>query len=138
MSTEAEFSRQICRALDQGARTLDADIAERLRAARERALQQVPVMIETHTLVGAGGAARLGLGGTGRNGHDDHAHPIRTLLAIMGLILGVFIAYHWNGFLQAGENEEIDSALLADDLPPKAYLDQGFQAWLDKNSSRAE
>ena len=122
---EAQFARQICRVLDQGTRTLDASIAERLRAARERALLRQPVAVEAFAIVGAGGTAHLG---------GDTFHPLRTLLALLALILGVSVTYYWNGFSSASENEEIDSALLADDLPPNAYLDRGFQAWLEKHS----
>ena len=39
-------------------------------------------------------------------------------------------------FERAAELEEIDSALLADDLPINAYLDKGFQAWLSEHSSQ--
>jgi hypothetical protein len=42
--------------------------------------------------------------------------------------------YYWNAFEQVQENEEIDSALLADELPPSAYLDRGFHAWLERTS----
>lgn len=128
MSLEQQFSRNICRALDRGTQELDPSIAERLRAARERALVHQVVAVETVAILGAGGSAI-------QLGSDDERHPIRTVLAILALLLGVCIAYYWNGFDQALENEEIDSALLADDLPPNAYLDRGFQAWLEKHSS---
>ncbi len=132
MKNEALFARQICRVLDHGTRDIDPSIAERLRAGRERALQHRAVAVESLEIVGAGGTAAWG------GGHDSRSHPIRTLFAILALLLGVSFAYYWNGFDQASENEEIDSALLADDLPPNAYLDQGFQAWLEKRSSAGE
>lgn len=125
MSHEEQFARQLCRVLDRGTRDIDPAIAERLRAARERALHRQVVPVPAYEMVGAGGTARLGLG--------DGAHPFRTLLAIFALLIGVGMAYIWNGFAQADENGEIDSALLADDLPPNAYLDKGFQAWLEKD-----
>ena len=34
---------------------------------------------------------------------------------------------------QGDENEEIDILVLADDLPINAYLDDGFDAWLDQH-----
>lgn len=126
MSREEQFARQICRVLDRGTEELDHVIAERLRAARERALQ--------HQHVGAISPAIVGAGGTALLGGDDEKHPLRTALAILALLLGVSLSYYWNGFSQASENEAIDSALLADDLPPNAYLDKGFQAWLEKDS----
>lgn len=127
MSQEELFARQVCRVLDRGTQSLDHEIAERLRAARERALQHQRVVVHQTALVGAGSTALLG-------DHEER-HPLRTLLAMLALLVGVTLAYVWNGFNQATDNEAIDSALLADDLPPHAYLDKGFQAWLEKDSS---
>ncbi len=128
MNTEQRFAQQICQALDQGTYALDASITERLRAARERALARQFVLATETQIVGAGGTALL-------HGHEDERHPIRMLFAILALLLGFSLAYYWNGFSQADENEAIDSALLADDLPPNAYLDRGFQAWIDQDTS---
>lgn len=130
MSQEELFARQVCRVLDRGAQNLDHEIVERLRAARERALQHQRVLVHQTALVGAGGTALMG-------DHDER-HPLRTLLAMLALLVGVTLAYVWNGFNQATDNEAIDSALLADDLPPHAYLDKGFQAWLEKDSSSGD
>lgn len=128
MNHEEQFARQLCRTLDRGTRELDPLVGERLRAARERALAQRVVRTESIAILGAGGAA-LRLGG------GDERHPVRTLLAILFLLLGVGFAYYWNANEQASDNAAIDSALLADDLPPHAYLDKGFQAWLEKDAS---
>lgn len=125
MSREEQFARQICHVLDRSTEKLDRDIAERLRAAREQAL---------HHHVAALAPAIVSAGGTAVLGSDNERHPLRTSLAILALLLGVALSYYWNGFNQANENEAIDSALLADDLPPTAYLDKGFQAWLEKDS----
>lgn len=126
MSREEQFARQICRVLDRGTQELAPGIAERLRTARAHALQHQPVVADTAEIVGAGGTARIHHG----HGNGDMFHAMRTLLAILALLLGVCLAYYWNGFDQANENEAIDSALLADDLSPNAYLDRGFQAWI--------
>lgn len=134
MNHEEHFARQICRVLNQCVRELDPAIAERLRAARERALQQQTVSVEAFQIVGAGGTARIGHSG---HGGDGESHRLRTLFAILALLLGVSLAYYWNGFDQASENEEIDSALLADELSPNAYLDRGFQAWLSHYAQSA-
>jgi hypothetical protein len=130
MNTEQGFARQICQALDQGTYALDPSITERLRAARERALARQYVLASETRIVGAGGTALL-------HGHEEGHHPVRMLFAILALLLGFSLAYYWNGFSQADENEAIDSALLADELPPNAYLDRGFQAWIDQDSSPA-
>lgn len=127
MNQEELFARQVCRVLDRGMLSLDHEIVERLRAARERALQHQRVVIHEAALVGAGGTALMS--------GDEERHPLRTLLAMLALLLGACLAYVWNGYNQATEHEAIDSALLADDLPPHAYLDKGFQAWLEQDSS---
>lgn len=131
MRHEEHFARQVCRSLEQGTHDLNPAIAERLRAARERALAHRIAAAPSIATFGAGSAV-MQLGG------DERRHPVRTLLAILALLLGVVVAYYWNAFEQASENEEVDSALLADDLPPNAYLDRGFQAWLEKHSSAGD
>ena len=34
-------------------------------------------------------------------GGDDERHPLRTMLAILALLIGVSLSYYWNGFIQA-------------------------------------
>ncbi|WP_172600086.1 DUF3619 family protein [Sulfuricystis multivorans] len=130
MNQEELFARQVCRVLDRETQNLDHEIVERLRAARERALQRQRVLVPKTVLVGADGTALMD-GNEGR-------HPLRIWLAMLALLIGVGLAYVWNGYNQASENEEIDSALLADDLPPHAYLDKGFQAWLEQDSASGD
>jgi hypothetical protein len=59
---------------------------------------------------------------------------VRTAFAVAALVIGATGTYYWNAYSQAQEYEEIDSALLADELPPSAYLDKGFHAWLERGS----
>ncbi|MFN3567203.1 MAG: DUF3619 family protein, partial [Burkholderiaceae bacterium] len=85
MNQEELFARQICRILDRGTQDLDHEIVERLRAARERALQHQRVAIQEPAVVSADGTALLGGG--------EERHPLRTALAILALLLGVGLAY---------------------------------------------
>lgn len=124
-NSEEQFARQLCRALDQRASALDPVVVERLRAARMRALERQPLAITESQIVGTGRTASLT-----HPDQDDSGHPWRTFFAILTMIIGMSVAYYWNSFDEADASEEIDSALLADELPPKAYLDPGFQAWL--------
>lgn len=131
MSREEQLARQICHVLDRGTEKLDHGIAERLRAARERALQRqrVAKLSPAPAIVGAGGTALLG--------GDEEKHPLRTLVLILAIALGMAMSFYWNSFEQVDRNETIDSAILADDLPPNAYLDPGFQAWLSHYAQSA-
>jgi hypothetical protein len=53
----------------------------------------------------------------------------------MVLILLLVVGSGLLGEMQRmAELEEVDSALLSDDLPIDAYLDQGFDAWVQNNS----
>ena len=49
------------------------------------------------------------------------------------LVVGLSSGMLWQADEQMNELEDVDSALLADDLPLDAYTDQGFAAWLDQN-----
>lgn len=122
MNREESLARHFCRILDRGAEDLDPAIAERLRASRARAVGHcaLPAPAGVFSIVGAGATATGG----------DDGHPLRAILAALALVAGIATAYYWNGFEQADANEAIDIALLSDDLPPGAYLDPGFQAWI--------
>lgn len=129
MSPEEQFPRQVCRILDQSTREMDPSVVARLYAARCRALEQrARLACPDAAIVGAGGTASW-LGGGG--------HPVRTMFAMLALAIGMGLAYYWNGFDQVQVNEEVDIALLSDELPPKAYLDPGFQAWLSHYAQSA-
>ena len=123
MNEDTEFGYKTRQILNQGVDDLDRGVADRLRDARKTALncQKVPV-------------AGLRLAGIGRDLEFSVLANARSLVAVLALIVGATGTYYWNAFEQAQEYEEIDSALLADELPPSAYLDRGFQAWLERAS----
>ncbi|MCX7897978.1 MAG: DUF3619 family protein [Rhodocyclaceae bacterium] len=120
---EERLAKAICNNLERSLKDLDPWVTERLRAAREQALALHPAYSTAYEdeIIGRGGSARLAQAG---------GHFWRTAIAILAMVTGIVFAYYWNAFDQSDANEEIDSALLADDLSPKAYLDPGFQAWL--------
>lgn len=127
MNNEYEVGRKIAQSLQQGLSGLDQALVLRLATARQRALERQKTAVAGLSLAGA------------RHIFGDLLLPgARALVAITGLTLGVIGVYYWNAFEQADENEEIDSALLADELPVAAYTDQGFQAWLEHTSQSSE
>ncbi|MDP2826418.1 MAG: DUF3619 family protein [Sulfuritalea sp.] len=123
MNEDTEFGYKARQILNQGLDTLDRDVASRLHQARQKALnnQRVPV----------GG---LRMAGIGHNVELTFFSNARNLVAVVALSVGAMGTYYWNAFEQAQEYEEIDSALLAGELPPSAYLDRGFHAWLERAS----
>lgn len=125
MNTEREFAYKIRHHLNQGAEELDRKMAERLHAARRNALSHQKTA-----------GAQLSLAGMGHMAADVIFPHARAVIAIIGLVAGVIGVSVWNDYQKAAEFEEIDSALLADDLPINAYLDKGFRAWLSEHSSQ--
>jgi hypothetical protein len=120
MSNALEFAFRIRQALDQGADHLDVRTAARLRKSRQAALDRLGRP--------AGGLSLAGVGGFAAGYFSPQA---RGVLAAVMLLFGAVGTYYWNSYQQASEHAEIDSALLADEVPFNAYLDQGFMEWLD-------
>lgn len=123
MNENTEFGYKTRQILNQGVDSLDQEVAGRLHDARQNALRCQRVSVRGLRMAGIGHTVEVAFLANARN-----------LLAVMALSVGVIGTYYWNAFEQAQENEEIDSALLADELPPSAYLDRGFQAWLERAS----
>lgn len=120
MNRELQFAYRVRQALNQGTDSLASATAARLHEARNRALAQQQT---------AGG---LSLAGVGHMATESLSGHFRALLAILALTVGAVGSYYWNSLQRASEHAEIDSALLADEVPFAAYLDQGFIEWLDR------
>ncbi|MFA4969057.1 MAG: DUF3619 family protein [Sulfuritalea sp.] len=123
MNGENEFGYKARQILNQGLDGLDREVAGRLHQARQVALDSQRVPVRGFRLAGMGHSVELAFFSSARN-----------LLAVMALTVGATGTYYWNAFEQVQEYEEIDSALLVDELPPSAYLDRGFHAWLERAS----
>lgn len=111
--------------LNGSLQALDPAITDRLFAARQAALGQQHVLASAHALAGAGQLTW--------NWCSEHLRP--AMLAC-GLLLALACGNYLMSSQRLNDLEEIDSALLADDLPINAYLDPGFHSWLADHSSR--
>lgn len=127
---EIKFANKIRQALNEGSR-VDARIAERLRAARERAIASRKPEREP-ALAWARSTATGVIGGFGGFG----GFSLRLVLPTVLLVVGLVAIYSWQREQTAADIEELDAHLLTDDLPIDAYLDRGFEAWLKKTSSK--
>jgi len=122
---ENQFGDRVRHILNQGLE-LDSAAAERLRLARERALEHqrpepAPALRWADNVLGSlGGWSGLSL---------------RLLLPVALLVAGLATLYSWQQNRQSAEIEEIDALLLTDELPIDAYLDHGFQDWLKKRAA---
>lgn len=122
---EQDLAYKITHYLDTSAGKVDRATAEKLFQARQAALARQKI---------ASGGLRL----AGAGHFSFHFSPpgLRLGLVVVALALAALGVSVWHEFEKAAEYEEIDSALLADDLPINAYLDRGFQAWLEQHSSQ--
>jgi len=124
---EREFSRKIVQALDGGL-DLPAGVLARLTAARARAVESQRRVAPSPALVVVDGiASHL----TGPSQWFMH-----VLLPAMLLVGGLVSLHYWQDSRQSAiavaEAAELDARLLKGDLPIDAYLDHGFQAWLER------
>lgn len=120
---EIRIGNRIRQALNRSAERLPADTTERLRAARERALEARKAERPAFALAADG--VRGGWGG----------FSLRWLLPAAVLVAGLSAVYVWQQTTRAAEVEDVDTRLLTDELPIDAYLDKGFQAWLKKRAA---
>jgi Protein of unknown function (DUF3619) len=123
---EARFALQVAARLTSQAETITPDIGERLRVARELALERGRTLraaqaAESRSTLTSAGAAILGGGWWSRLG---------LALPLAVLFLGLAFIQKTQFDEQVSAAADIDAALLADVVPPKAYGDPGFVEFL--------
>lgn len=119
---ETRLAARVTALLSEPSQSLAPDVIERLRFARERALAQARVARET-AVVHQGGAAVMGrLGGWWSR--------LGAVVPVVALVVGLMAVNQWNQSERAHAAAEIDAVLLSDQLPPSAYADPGFVAFL--------
>lgn len=126
MTQEHETAKKIVEILDQGASKLDAATVAGLASARRRAVG----IAEGRAHVANVELASAGFGRfMAEHLHGRHAWmPTIIALAIVLMIVAVVQKN------TSHEPVEADALLLASDLPPEAYVDKGFDAWLENSS----
>jgi len=127
--TEEHFAYQIRRRLNDSLDELPPATLRRLEAARHHAVDRLAQPIEQPALSLAGQ----------ENRHSSVQHffrfsSARPLLATLALLLGMALAVAWQNQRLITDLEDIDSAVLTDALPPEAFLDNDFAAWLSESS----
>ncbi len=129
-SLEGQVALRLAAALSLGAEALPHDIAERLRFGRERALTLArqqrlgAALVAAPQLVSTSGRSAV-LGGP-----PSLWLRLASALPLVVLVAGLVLIQQHHDFEQISAAAEIDSALLADELPPAAYGDPGFSEFL--------
>ena len=123
------FAYQVKHALDQNLDNLPASTKERLASARKIAMSRKkpePLYMRV---------GRMAIAGHGQI--NDYFHSPLSWLGRVGVITPLLVGalvfvglYQYEKEQRISELAEIDAAVLADDLPVAAYVDQGFNAYL--------
>ena len=120
---EHEFGTKIKEHLNYGAGHLAPDILKALDAACKQALAAYQPAHEPALVLA---------GASGQVSRKTH-HPLRwvAVLLLLAAIAGGIYRQQ-----AVSPDDDVDAALLSGDIPLDAYLDHGFQAWLDRSSQR--
>jgi hypothetical protein len=123
MTREQDTARKIVEVLERGASELDAATCGKLADVRKQA---VAAMVAPETRVQE---AHAGVG----HYISEHMHGQRAWVPMALLLAATLLLFL---VMQQAPREpvEADALLLASELPPEAYLDKGFDAWLENSS----
>ena len=128
---QGRFGLRVAARLSERNRGLPHDISERLRCVREKALERARFVRRTQVAadvqtVGFGAAAVMSAPGS----RSDWWLKIASVLPLIALVGGFMLIQHTYVHSEIAAAAEIDTALLADDVPPAAYSDPGFVEFL--------
>ncbi len=125
---QTRFALRVASHLAEQSEKLPHDLSERLRVAREQAVTRArqvrlaqPAMAPAFQV--SQGSIALGQSPSGWL-------RLASVLPLMLLVLGLVLIQHLHNQAEIHAAAEVDAALLADDLPPEAYGDPGFVAFL--------
>jgi hypothetical protein len=123
---EERYAYRVRQALNFGLKEIPPATSRRLEAARHLALARQKQAEPQLVMAGTGMSSFL----TG-----PYIPYLKQILAVAALLLGMWISFYWHSVQYVTELEAVDSALLTDDLPPDAFLDNDFFEWLKDDSS---
>ena len=127
-AVRTRFALRVTAHLTEHSKAIAPDLTERLRFAREAALELVRVARAGETAIGLG-ATRGGAGVSCRNGAGWWA-KLASVVPAIALAAGLFLIQSWQDNTQISIAAEVDAALLSDTVPPRAYSDAGFAEFL--------
>lgn len=125
---EARLAARLASGLSARIETLPGDVSERLRFAREQAVSRAR---DARRVAAGGGIASVSPFGVATlSGFGAWWPRAASVLPLVVLVAGFLMIEQWSVREQVLAAAEIDSRLLADDLPPAAYSDPGFAEYL--------
>lgn len=116
------IARVVRQYLNQSARAVPPATADRLARARRTALERQKRPAHAAILAGLGASFEF----------DGFTRRLAAAAAI--LILSAVSFSYWHGQQHIAALEEVDSAILTDELPLGALVDKGFDSWLQNSA----
>lgn len=131
-SDDLNFAYKVRHALNEHADHLPPSTCERLASARKSALARkkadMPSMIAERRLAGNLGSF-FSFSMFGR---------MAVAVPLIALVTGLAGIYQYEEQKRIAELAELDAAVLSDELPLTAYLDTGFNAYLEQQKKRTQ
>jgi hypothetical protein len=120
-----QFGRASATLLNQSTQNLSAGIKDRLHAARMKALS-----VRKPEKVFVQKPAFAGITGNWNSGSNGIWDTVGWMAPLVVLVFGLIGIAQWQDDARINDIAEVDAALLSDDVPPDAYADSGFLAFL--------
>jgi hypothetical protein len=131
MKTEQEYAKEIANLLDDSTSQLDRKVLDRLYAARMKAVGHLAARRQSVAASDADGIGHV----IRMSGDFLHQHrAIMPTVMLVGAALIVFVITQQ--LTNQPAVEQSDAFLLGSELPPEAFVDKGFDAWLARSSQR--
>lgn len=121
-----KIAQRIATLLNEQALNVDAKTASKLNYARQQAVANM-AMPSSRAVVSQNGVLQL-------FGDYWHQHRFLMMLLMCGLCLVGLLTIQ--NIANQDISEQSDAYLLASDLPPEAYLNEGFGTWLSENTQQ--
>jgi hypothetical protein len=127
------FAYKVRHALDKNIANLPASSAERLAIARNLAMSRKKQESRVHAV-----APQLAMSGQTRSFSfftpSTWLKRVGFVIPLAALVLGLMGIHKYEQRQQILEAASIDAEVLTDELPLSAYLDHGFDAYLNKGA----
>lgn len=132
---DIDFAYKVRRAMTESTENIPEPTLERLAKARELALSRQKQGNPVAAL--AFGGVLAGSNGTSFS-QKSWIKRLAFSLPLIVLAVGLYGIFEYEQQQQINDLAEIDAAVLVDELPPDAYVDNGFNAYLNKDNKPTE
>lgn len=127
---DLDFAYKVRRALTESAEDLPQPTLDRLAQARQLALARKKA--DAPIAVKVAKPALAGNTGFKFQGPSSWFGKLAVALPAFVLVVGLVGIFEYEQQQNINELADIDAAVLADELPPAAYVDTGFSAYINK------